>query len=210
VTPNPTPPLTELTVLAWILAALALGAVVSFFLVGCDSSAHWMPTGLKWTYRDQPLLVQWDHAEFEEHNQSMEYAMDLFPCSMLQPAQAGETPDITVEVATDQRNCVGEYVEIDQKHLAHALPCRKQQTCEIYLDGSVLGRNITETYLLFAHELGHCIGLSHNNETGSYASIMHSTVVGFAGNLELGKLLPTFTRTEEALIKQRYCRRAPR
>jgi hypothetical protein len=69
--------------------------------------------------------------------------------------------------------------------------------------------NVTETYLVFAHELGHVAGLGHDRDYAQsevVVSIMTPSVHMFAHDRPgYGKLLPVLTRADERALEDRYC-----
>ena len=202
----------------WLIIA-GVGLLTIVAAMGCSppgADRGWLVRqNHQWNYRWHPLSVQWDRKLFEYQNDSVDKALEMFPCDMLQEHDGDENPDITIQLSTGQPICgdpmdpaLDRYKDDEKGEKgaqAYAVPC--PGWCEIYLRGDTLGHRPEIVYVVTAHELGHCVGLAHDQAMpGFWQSIMYPDTAGVQDSLENGKPLPRLTADDEDRLESRYCR----
>jgi len=201
----------------WLILA-GFGLLTAVLASGCanpNADKGWLSRqNHQWNYRYHPLTVKWDRKLFEYQNDSVELAMDMYPCEMLQEHESDDNPDIMLQVSMGQPICNDPLDRADDRYSDHpdgaaqayAVPC--PGWCEIYLRGDTLGLAPELVYVVAAHEFGHCVGLTHDEAMpGFWQSIMYPDPSGVSDALEKGRPLPRLTDADTERLEGRYCPR---
>jgi len=81
----------------WLILA-GFGLLTAVLASGCanpNADKGWLSRqNHQWNYRYHPLTVKWDRKLFEYQNDSVELALEMYPCEMLQEHEGDENPPI--------------------------------------------------------------------------------------------------------------------
>lgn len=202
-----------ISLLHWVLwlNLVALALLACLFFVGCGplpNDRGWLTNQQHhWNYRWTPLTVKWDREEFDDHNASMELAMEHFPCDMFQEHTGDQNPDVEVFDADGSHERCGNGPFVYNRDDAQAFVIHCSGFAEIYLAGSTYALNTTQSYLVFTHELGHVAGLEHDGIVPGFCpSIMYPNTMAHSKALEEGRCVPMLTPDDRDRLESRYCR----
>lgn len=164
-----------------------------------------------------PLSVSWDGSWWEEHDDSFHSALesvnDAVGCDLLAPALAGEEADVVLSAADGEPCGVFAAEPLAADDAAGAWLCA-DGTAEVQI---AQPGNITTSYLIAQHELGHVLGLAHDprvrtiEQAGSAkaaptsVSVMVPNVTAHEDRLGAGKFLPSLTSKDSDALRARYC-----
>ncbi len=195
-----------------IISALCVLMFSCFSFRGGDTGL-WLPNKAVWAKNH--LTVHMGPA-FKGHERSLKYAMDDFPCDLFVLHDGTSNPDVQIIMNTeDTPKVCGKWDRPDNTEeeggtgwAGLAYRC-DDESAEIRMNPlHWQGSNITRTYLLFLHELGHVAGLAHDayySENSIGISVMTPNVLKWSVRLGQGKQLPQISRGDYAALEKRYC-----
>jgi hypothetical protein len=175
----------------------------------------WHPQARHWGHT--PLAVSWDPIFWQEHNDSMSEAIASMNratgCELLMVGELGPG-DVRIVSANGAPCGNSEALVVDPGHSAQTYLC-PDGTAEIHV--SYPG-DITMSYLIVFHELGHVAGLMHDGmyklpevfpgggAGPIFVSVMTPNVEEHAPRLGAGLRLPDLSDKDAAALHERYCR----
>ncbi|MBW2288647.1 MAG: hypothetical protein JRG90_12575 [Deltaproteobacteria bacterium] len=170
----------------------------------------WHPKARHWT--STPLTVSWDEHFWGAHNNSFSKAVSeingAVGCNQLRVALDGGPTDVRI-VSTDGEPCGDmEALVSKESHAAQTYLC-PDGTAEIHIGQP---GDVTKSYLIAIHELGHVLGLGHDPYIASGAnapmsvSMMVPNVADYSGRLGTGRRLPAASDKDRRELAKRYCK----
>ena len=150
-----------------------------------------------------PITVYASRSMLDQHNKSFDMAIEEYPCNLFVRVERAE--DAVIKVL------VGNLDRPKERKAAATMVMGSGAHDYMILDGANFPwGDITGSYLVFLHELGHAAGLEHDpmaSHGQSWVSVMAPNALDFIYRLTdfTGKLLPFLLPGDEEALKEVYC-----